>query len=420
MSEPSLDDASVRETLLQKFAYLCSDYTYQRYGNRDLTKMTRVEIIESNTAEEIDLLRALPKLEMVLVQNIDSEENLNGIFIGISVLKNMKSLFITRCNSLKSMDEIRKLLQVKRLEIISCPSLFSITHIDDLIGLEQLRITSCLSLVSIADIGELRELKKLEITKCDRITSIADIGDLPKLMKLEITNCDSFTSIGAIGDLPQLEKLEVRNCDSLISISIERAKIPKLCTLIINSCECLQSLGVEIGYLFELHTLQISSCNSLVSVDPGQLTKLKTLEIFNCPSLESITNIGNIRQLQTLRFLECDSLVSVEALAPKSLREMLPSCVINVYGKISKDLREAYNTRGCDFPYGHIVCKRYEMNPYFDSLRNCPIGIIKVQMLVGKALQRAAGVVYFPGGAQSQHLKRSWEELQQDNDDDEV
>ena len=55
------------------------------------------------------------------------------------------------------------------------------------------------------------------------------------------------------------------------------------------------------------------------------------------------------------------------------------------------------------------------MNPYFDWLGNYPVGTMKLQMLASKSLQRAAAVVYFPGGAGCQRLKISWEEMQKED-----
>ena len=112
--------------------------------------------------------------------------------------------------------------------------------------------------------------------------------------------------------------------------------------------------------------------------------------------------------------------ISVNESTGTFLQALPPQCCIivneNMFMKLKDACKMSCSIVDCILPgysIGKYSFKRNEMNPYFDRLRNYPIGAIKLRMLANKSLQRAVTAMYLPRVAKYTDLKRKWNDIHQ-------
>ncbi|XP_058721515.1 putative disease resistance protein At3g14460 isoform X2 [Vicia villosa] len=274
-------------------------------------------------------------------------------------LSNLKKLFISGMQSIKSVDTViygsdsasfQPFTSLETLRFEDMPQweewkLIGGTSIE-FPSLIHLSVHHCPKLKETIP-GNLPKLERLSLEKCPKLEGMTPINlpslanlnlkDCPLLMgsRHSITNPPSNVFSQLVICLNSLQKLTLYRIPSLTSFPIDG--LPKtLRSLYIDYCENLEFLSYESFHNYSsLEDLNISSsCNSMTSFILGSLPVLKSLYIYGCEHLKSISiaedaSEQNLVFLRTIIIESCNELESVSLTGlpiPKLTRLSLWRC----------------------------------------------------------------------------------------------
>ncbi|XP_027102954.1 putative disease resistance RPP13-like protein 1 [Coffea arabica] len=297
-------------------------------------------------------------------------------------LGQLKSLVVSGCSHLSSLEELGVLLTLKYLKIEGCSALQSLPTLS---GLNTLRISSCSALSCLPmDKLLLPQLSNLEISHCHKLNLTPEIviEDTSTLIeRLQIAGCPCLnlrTMLGSFYSFSSLRTLDIWDCDhhldqlptpSLEYLRLYRCKnisylpsgLGRLRSLVLYSCSSillfpqgdfpptLEDLYIEAGENLQLKPLSEWGLNRLTSLEMFSIRggypelesfsgsgddgfallppTLRSVTIGGLPNLKSLsTLLRGLAALQRLRISDCPKLGS---LPKESLRNPLQTLVID-------------------------------------------------------------------------------------------
>ncbi|KAJ0717395.1 putative P-loop containing nucleoside triphosphate hydrolase, leucine-rich repeat domain superfamily [Helianthus annuus] len=249
--------------------------------------------------------------------------------------QNLKSLTISDCENLKSINQLSHSTHLTSLSISGCQNTELFSDIHQLSKLTRLEIEDCESIESFPNL-QLPNLTDLEIVSCKNMKAFGDL-QLPNLISWGIYNCENLESFPdlQLSNLTMLKYMHIRNCP-MIDASFPRGLWPpNLCSLRIGGLKkpisewgnqnfppSLVDLKLQdepdvsdfsqLSHLFpsSLTSLEITGFDKLESLSMGlqHLTSLQHLIIWFCPKLNDLPE-SLLPSLLSLRILnECPKL----------------------------------------------------------------------------------------------------------------
>ncbi|KAJ0483680.1 putative P-loop containing nucleoside triphosphate hydrolase, leucine-rich repeat domain superfamily [Helianthus annuus] len=248
--------------------------------------------------------------------------------------QNLKSLMISGCENLKSINQLSYSTHLTSLSIWGGKNMELFSDLHQLSNLTRLTISGCESIESFPNL-HLPNLTQLNIYSCKNMKAFGDL-QLPNLIRLWIYDCkklESFPDL-QLPNLTMLKQMTIKYCP-MIDASFPRGLWPpNLCLLKIGKLKkpisewgnqnfpaSLVHLGLfnepdvrnisQLSHLFpsSLTSLGIVKFDKLESVSRGlqHLTSLQHLEIGNCPKMNDLPETL-LPSLLSLRIRRCPKL----------------------------------------------------------------------------------------------------------------
>ncbi|XP_044495039.1 putative disease resistance RPP13-like protein 1 [Mangifera indica] len=220
-----------------------------------------------------------------------------------AIFPNLRDLWITNCEALKSLPKRLKQNNIERLTIWQCDALLFITRNTLPWSLKKLQISRCKKLKHLDGISSTL-LESLEIESCESLTHLSSQGLLPNTLKrLVIRNCINLTTLSSRSWCvhKKLEFLYIWNCPWL--------KSPEEAC---HNSSCLKSLN-----LYGLQNLDLFGKQNLTSLQNLWIRQSSiSLPIEGIPtSLTSLDIIGDVEMSKTPIRWGLHKLTSLKALS---------------------------------------------------------------------------------------------------------
>ncbi|KAF5775969.1 putative P-loop containing nucleoside triphosphate hydrolase, leucine-rich repeat domain superfamily [Helianthus annuus] len=224
---------------------------------KKLVSLGEKEEDEDNTGSDL-----LSSLRMLYIESCESMERL-------CCPNSIESLAIEWCSSVRDVSFPRATTttggggqNLKSLHISDCGNLKSINQLSNSTHLTSLSISGCRNMELFSDLHQLSNLTSLYIQRCKSIESFSDL-ELSNLTRLTIEGCQSIESFPNL-HLPNLTELSIRYCNNMKAFG--DLLLPNLISWWLRDCEKLESFP----------DLQLSN-----------LTMLKDMTIRNCPMIDA-------------------------------------------------------------------------------------------------------------------------------------
>nr|XP_027113857.1 putative disease resistance RPP13-like protein 1 isoform X1 [Coffea arabica]XP_027113859.1 putative disease resistance RPP13-like protein 1 isoform X1 [Coffea arabica] len=376
-SIPVLQLPSLSELKLQKCSVGIAKclYNLTSLNNLDFRQIIGLASLE-------DAFMQFPSgLEDITLRECHQLKNLWGSSNTVNLVQ-LKSLVVSECSQLSSLEELAVLPMLKYLKIESCSALLSLPTLS---GLNTLEISSCSALSCLPmDKLLLPQLRNLGIRHCQKLNLTPEIvieDTSTSIESLEIVGCPCLnlrTMLGSVYSFASLRFLDIRDCDydldqlptpSLERLSLCRCKnvsylpsgLGRLRSLLLYSCSSpllfpqgdfpptLKFLDIEAGENLQLKPLSEWGLNRLTFLERFYIRGgYPGLESFSGsgddglallpPTLRSVA-IGDLRNLKSLstflrgltalRYLHIFNCPELGSLPKESLRNPLQTLVIN-------------------------------------------------------------------------------------------
>ncbi|CDP21729.1 unnamed protein product [Coffea canephora] len=328
---PSLSELELEECSVGIAKYL--------YNLTSLNNLKFRQIIGLASLE--DVFKQFPSgLEGITLHECHELKNLWGSSNTVNLV-HLKSLVVSECSQLSSLEELGVLPTLEYLNIEGCSALQSLPTFS---GLNTLRIGRCSALSCLPmDKLLLPQLRSLEIRQCQKLNLTPEIvieDTSTSIERLQIAGCPCLnlrTMLGSVYSFASLRSLDISDCDyhldqlptpSLELLSLCRCKnisylpsgLGRLRSLVLLSCSSpllfppgdfppgLEILHIEAGENLQLKPLSewgLNSLTSLVYFGIHGLTALRHLQITNCPELGSLPRESLSNPLRALEIYEC-------------------------------------------------------------------------------------------------------------------
>ncbi|XP_027157960.1 putative disease resistance RPP13-like protein 1 [Coffea eugenioides] len=281
-SIPVLHLPSLSELKLQK----CSVEIAKCFHN--LTSLNKLEFWQIiGLASLEDVFMQFPSgLEDIALRSCHQLKNLWGSSNTMN-LGQLKSLVVSDCSQLSSLEELGVLPMLKYLEIESCSALQSLPTLS---GLNTLRISFCSALSCLPmDKLLLPQLRHLDIFDCQKLNLTPEIVIEDTSTSIEILQIDGCpclnlrTMLGSVYSFASLRSLNICDCD----YHLDQLPTPSLERLRLDRCKNVSYLPSGLG---RLRSLQLSFCSSPLLFPQGDFP----------PSLEGLYIGGENLQLKPL------------------------------------------------------------------------------------------------------------------------
>lgn len=241
-----------------------------------LSELVYVQTLYIKNVDNLDFLKALPRLESLIVE-FDDAATVNGQLSSLSGITTLRKLDIVATGIEGTLADLAPLNQLRFLNVAGTwigGDLKDITHWKHLTHL-----TTQNSYVKgrTEDLGQLKKLEHLNVALCDIVGSIGDLQDLENLQVLIMYDIYNIMGdIRALRDLAQMEHLD-------LSSNPVKGDIGQL-----GSMRYLKSLGLDYSY---------------VAGDIGDLAHLTDLAHLSVYSTDVTGHLADIRQMESLASL---------------------------------------------------------------------------------------------------------------------
>ncbi|KAJ0860699.1 putative P-loop containing nucleoside triphosphate hydrolase, leucine-rich repeat domain superfamily [Helianthus annuus] len=282
--------------------------------------------------------------------------------------QNLKSLTISGCGNLKSINQLSNSTHLTSLSISGFENMELFSDLHQLSNLTSLCIVGCKNMESFSDL-ELSKLTRLRIEGCESIESFPNLH-LPNLTDLNIRSCKNMKAFGDL-QLPNLISWSIRDCENLESFpDLQLSKLTMLKHMTIMKCRMIdasfprglwppnlvrlttgglkkpisewgnQNFPASLVDLTLYNEPDVRNFSQLSHLFPSSLTSLDISEFDNLESLS--TGLQHLTSLQHLWITFCPKLNDL----PETLLPSLLSLII--YGECPK-LKERCEGRGSHY-----------------------------------------------------------------------
>ncbi|KAH9726728.1 putative disease resistance protein [Citrus sinensis] len=261
--------------------------------------------------------------------------------------RNLRSLRICNSTALKSLPEemVENNSQLKSLYISNCDSLTFIARRRLPASLKRLEIENCEKLQRLFDDEEDASssspssssspvmLQHLRIENCPELTSLSSgVQFLEALEYLQIRDCRKLESIpDGLPNLNCLQSIHIWGCPSLVSFP-ERGLPNAISSFLIFYCDKLEALPNDLHKLNSLLDLSIQMCPNLVSFpEEGFPTNLTSLRIGDFKMYKTLVQWGlhRLTSLQYLQIIGCDD--EAECFPDEAIGMTLPTSLTHLH-----------------------------------------------------------------------------------------
>ncbi|WP_373960342.1 COR domain-containing protein [Vibrio gigantis] len=235
-----------------------------------------------------------------------------------TLVNTLKRLTITGCYRLRSIDNLKSLINLEELSINYFSDLYSIDVIKNLPNLKSLTINCSIKESCIDVLAKCTNLSELFLAYDNSLKSLSQIKNLSKLTKLKLEYCNNLEDISCISELKNLEDLEIASCGKVEDLE-ELDSLSNLKTLNYSSNHDYHIEKVEsIGRLTNLTSLTVSAFKVKNLDFIKNLSSLKNLFIFNCIHLEDIDAITCFNKLEKLSLEHCPKIKNIDIISRSS------------------------------------------------------------------------------------------------------
>ena len=307
---------------------------------KSVTSIDEGFLIRCKKLESVDLC-SFDKVTVISDEFLSHCKSLKDIsnMSGLSNVKSIGKYFLSRCDSLVSVDTsaLKSVTSIDEGFLIRCKKLESV----DLCSFDKVTVISdeflshCKSLKDISNMSGLSNVKsigKYFLSGCDSLVSVdtsalksvtsIDEGFLIRCKKLESVDLCSFDKVTVISDefLSHCKSLkDISNMSGLSNVkSIGKYFLSGCDSLVSVDTSALKSVtSIDEGFLIR--------CKKLESVDLCSFDKVTVISdefLSHCKSLKDISNmsgLSNVKKIGEYFLFGCDSLVAVDTSALKSV-----------------------------------------------------------------------------------------------------
>ncbi|KAF5775824.1 putative virus X resistance protein-like, coiled-coil [Helianthus annuus] len=240
----------------------------------------------------------------------------------------LKSLCISSCGNLKSVNQLSNSTHLTSLSISYCQNMGLFSDLHQLSNLTSLNIQSCESIESFPDL-QLPNLTHLSIIRCNNLKAIGDL-QLPNLTSWMIWECKHLESFPdrQLSNLTMLKHMTIKDCP-MIDASFPRGLWPpNLCSLQTGGLKkpisewSIQNFPASLVELELWGESDVRNFSQLSHLFPSSLTSLYIIEFDNLESLST-----GLQHLTSLQHLYIDNCPKVNDL-PETLLPSLLSLII--------------------------------------------------------------------------------------------
>ncbi|XP_057873880.2 probable disease resistance protein At4g33300 [Cryptomeria japonica] len=191
-------------------------------GKQGIEALQYLEKLSLSLCEGFENIPAFTSLQDL---NLDHNNDLEELPLGICNIPSIVSLSITNCHQLQNLPyDFGKMSNLRMLKLSELPCL------------EQLP----------ASIGKLEQLEYLDISLCEILTELPkEIGQLKKLRELDMRECSNLTTLPST--VCELHSLKLVTCDETIGkqwLRVKNTSIPELRVEIVEAYFSLDWLDV--------------------------------------------------------------------------------------------------------------------------------------------------------------------------------
>ncbi|XP_022004638.1 putative disease resistance protein At3g14460 [Helianthus annuus] len=229
-------------------------------------------------------------VEELFIQNCDEIRYLwESDAEASKVLVNLKELEVSGC---ESMERVCCPNSIESLDIRWCSSVrdVSFPRATTTTGgggrnLKSLTISFCGNLKSINQLSNSTHLTSLSIILCENMELYSDLHQLSNLTSLNIQGCKSIETFSDL-ELSNLTRLSIHGCESIESFP--NLHLPNLTHLYIQSCKNMKAFGdLQLPNLISWWLRDCENLESFPDLQLSNLTMLKDMRIINCPMVDA-------------------------------------------------------------------------------------------------------------------------------------
>ncbi|CDP17833.1 unnamed protein product [Coffea canephora] len=270
---------------------------------KSIPVLHRPSLSELKLEECSDVFMQFPSgLEDITLRSCYQLKNLWGSSNTINLVQ-LKSLVVSNCSRLSSLEELGVLPMLKYLEIESCSALQSLPTLS---GLNTLEISGCSALSCLpVDKLLLPQLTNLNIRHCLKLSLTPEIvieDTSTSIESLEIVGCPCLnlrTMLGSVYSFASLRSLYISDCD----YHLDQLPNPSMEYLYLHRCKNISYLPSGLG---RLRSLVLLSCSSpllfpqgdfppslqILHIEAGENLQLKPLSEWGLNRLTVLRSFG--------------------------------------------------------------------------------------------------------------------------------